>query len=83
MMFDDPGPKGERDPDWKPTKTGWSRWEQLTEWDVYVETAKKFSEMLGREVSTEEAKALCKEYDRISNKMVYDFTHIDKPWGIQ
>ena len=59
-MFDDPGPKGERDPDWKPTKTGWSRWEQLTEWDVYVETAKKFSEMMGREVSTEEAKALCK-----------------------
>lgn len=82
-MFDDPGPKGERDPGWKPTKTGWSRWEQLTEWDVCVETAKKFSEMMGREVSTEEAKALCKEYDRIWNKMVYDFTHIDKPWGIQ
>ena len=82
-MFDDPGPKGERDPDWKPPKTGWSRWEQLTEWDVYVETAKKFSEMMGREVSTEEAKALYKEYDRIWNKMVYDFTHIDKPWGIQ
>lgn len=44
-MFDDPGPKGERDPDWKPTKTGWSRWEKLTEWDVYVETAKKFSDV--------------------------------------
>lgn len=29
---------------------------------------KKFSEMMGREVSTEEAKALCKEYDRIWNK---------------
>lgn len=83
-MFDDPGPKGERDPNWKKLpKKGWSRWEQLTEWDVYVETAKKFSEMMGREVSTEEAKALCKEYDRIWDKMVYDFTHIDKPWGIQ
>ena len=55
----------------------------MTEWDVYVETAKKFSELMGREVSTEEAKALCKEYDRIWNKMVYDFAHIDKPWGIQ
>lgn len=82
-MFDDPGPKGERDPNWKPPKTGWSGWEQLTEWDVYVETAKKFSEMMGREVSTEEARALCKAHDRIWNKMVHDFTHIDKPWGIQ
>lgn len=83
MMFDDPGPKGERDPDWKLPKKGWSRWEKLTEWDVYVETAKKFSEMLGREVSTEEARALCKAHDRIWNKMVHDFTHVDKPWGIQ
>lgn len=71
MMFDDPGPKGERDPNWKLPKKGWSRWEKLTEWDVYVETAKKFSEMLGREVSTEEARALCKAHDRI---MVHDFT---------
>ena len=55
----------------------------MTEWDVYVETAKKFSEMLGREVSTEEARARCKAHDRIWNKMVHDFTHVDKPWGIQ
>ena len=40
-MFDDPGPKGERDPNWKLPKKGWSGWEKLTEWDVYVETAKK------------------------------------------
>lgn len=45
MMFDDPGPKGERDPNWKLPKKGWSRWEKLTEWDVYVETAKKFSDV--------------------------------------
>lgn len=60
-----PARRGNATPNWKPTKTGWSRWEQLTEWDVYVETAKKFSEMLGREVSTEEARALCKAHDRI------------------
>lgn len=82
-MFDDPGPEGGRDPNWKLPEKGWSKWEKLTGWDVHVDTAKKFSEMMGREVSTEEAKALCKGYDRIWDRMVYDFTPIDKPWGIQ
>lgn len=32
-----PARRGNATPNWKLPKKGWSRWEKLTEWDVYVE----------------------------------------------